>query len=47
MSSLSALVAHYGYWSVAVAIGLESMGIPVPGETVLITAAVYAGATHN
>jgi membrane protein DedA with SNARE-associated domain len=47
MSWLSTLVAHYGYWTVAAAIGLESMGIPVPGETALVTAAVYAGATHN
>jgi membrane protein DedA with SNARE-associated domain len=47
MSWLSTLIAHYGYWTVAAAIGLESMGIPVPGETALVTAAVYAGATHN
>jgi len=47
MNWLSTLVAHYGYWTVAAAIGLESMGIPVPGETALVTAAVYAGATHN
>jgi membrane protein DedA with SNARE-associated domain len=47
MSWLSTLVARYGYWTVAAAIGLESMGIPVPGETALVTAAVYAGATHN
>jgi membrane protein DedA with SNARE-associated domain len=47
MSWLSTLVAHYGYWTVAAAIGLESMGIPVPGETALVTAAVYAGATHK
>lgn len=26
---------------------MESFGIPVPGETTLITAALYAGATHN
>jgi membrane protein DedA with SNARE-associated domain len=28
-------------------VGLESVGIPLPGETILITAAVYAGATHH
>ena len=28
-------------------VGSESLGIPVPGETMLITAAIYAGATHN
>lgn len=47
MGSLSTLVEHYGYWAVAVAIGLESMGIPMPGETVLVTAAIYAGVSHN
>jgi membrane protein DedA with SNARE-associated domain len=47
MTSLSALVVKHGYWIVAAAVGIESMGIPVPGETMLITAAVYAGATHQ
>ena len=28
-------------------IGLESFGIPLPGETTLIAAAIYAGATHR
>jgi membrane protein DedA with SNARE-associated domain len=28
-------------------VGIESLGIPLPGETMLITAAIYAGATHN
>lgn len=36
-------VARYRYWAVAIVIGLESMGLPLPGETVLITAAL-AGA---
>ena len=39
---LSHLVASYGYVVVAVAIGAESMGIPVPGETILVLAAIYA-----
>jgi len=47
MTSLSALVARHGYWMVAAAVGLESMGIPVPGETILVSAAVYSGATHQ
>ncbi len=41
------LIALYGYWAVAVVVGLESMGIPLPGETILVAAAAYAGATHN
>jgi membrane protein DedA with SNARE-associated domain len=47
VESLPALVAHHGYWIVAAAIGIESMGLPVPGETMLVAAAVYAGATHQ
>jgi hypothetical protein len=47
MASLSELIARHGYWIVAAAIGIESMGIPVPGETILVTAAIYAGATHQ
>ncbi|HEX3630401.1 MAG TPA: DedA family protein [Candidatus Dormibacteraeota bacterium] len=41
------LVQHYGYLAVFVVIALESLGIPLPGETTLITAALYAGATHQ
>jgi membrane protein DedA with SNARE-associated domain len=36
-------LAEYGYWALALLIGLESMGIPLPGETVLIMASVHAG----
>jgi membrane protein DedA with SNARE-associated domain len=32
---------------VALIVALESMGVPVPGETGLITAAVFAGTTHR
>ena len=41
------LVEQYGYLAVLVVVGLESLGIPLPGETVLISAALYAGATHH
>ena len=40
------LISAYGYWSVAVIVALESMGLPLPGETVLVVAALYA-ATHQ
>lgn len=36
-------IAMYGYWAVLVAVALEGMGVPFPGETSLIAAAVYAG----
>ena len=41
------LVSHYGYLAVLVIVGLESTGVPLPGETTLVGAALYAGATHN
>lgn len=40
-------VLHYGYLAVLVIVGLESLGIPLPGEATLIAAALYAGATHR
>ncbi len=44
---LTLLLVTYGYWCVAVIIALESLGIPLPGETTLVMAALYAAATHN
>jgi membrane protein DedA with SNARE-associated domain len=38
-------IHHYGYGAVALAVGLESIGVPFPGEATLIAAAVYAGTT--
>jgi membrane protein DedA with SNARE-associated domain len=46
-SILDQLLTNFGYVAVFAAVGIESVGIPVPGETMLITAGVYAGATHN
>ncbi len=37
------LIASYGYFAIFGIIMLESAGIPLPGETVLIGAAAYAG----
>lgn len=37
------LLETYGVWAVAVIVGLESMGIPLPGEAILVLAAAYAG----
>jgi membrane protein DedA with SNARE-associated domain len=45
--TLANLVASHGYWVVATVVALESMGIPMPGETMLVTAAIYAGTTHR
>jgi membrane protein DedA with SNARE-associated domain len=43
----SPLLAHAGYGAVMLAVGIESIGIPFPGETTLIAAAAYAGSTHK
>ena len=37
----------YGYLVVFLLVMLESIGLPVPGETALIGAALYAGSTHK
>jgi membrane protein DedA with SNARE-associated domain len=42
--TLQNLVSTHGYWCVALIVGLESMGIPLPGETILVFAAIYAAA---
>lgn len=41
------LIAHYGYFAIFIIITLESAGLPLPGETVLLTSAAYAGSTGN
>ena len=40
--TLDAAIAYYGYLAVFMVIGLESMGLPLPGEATLISAAVFA-----
>ncbi len=41
------LLSDYGYWAIAGIVGLEGLGMPIPGETTLILAAIYAGSTHQ
>ena len=40
-------LSSYGYLVVFLLVGIESVGVPVPGETALIGAALYAGSTHK
>jgi len=40
---LEPVLDHYGYLAVAGFVLLEDFGVPVPGETILILGAVYAG----
>jgi len=41
------LIHEYGLVAVAAIIGLECLGLPVPGETALLAAAIYAGTKHD
>ena len=44
---LNSWIDSYGYEAVFALVGLESIGVPIPGETALITAALYAATTHH
>jgi membrane protein DedA with SNARE-associated domain len=41
------LLTHAGYGAIMLAICIESLGIPFPGEATLLAAAIYAGTTHR
>ncbi|MGB8997227.1 MAG: DedA family protein [Pseudonocardiaceae bacterium] len=43
-AALAPILDRYGYLAVGGVVLLEDFGVPVPGETILIAAAVYAGA---
>ena len=45
LAHIQSLVSQHGYWVVFLIVMLESAGVPLPGETVLILAAGFAGAT--
>jgi membrane protein DedA with SNARE-associated domain len=47
MSSIAHLIHAYGLLVVAGCIGLEGIGLPLPGETSLIVAAAIAGNRHD
>ena len=47
MHFIAHLIHVYGLLTVAAIVGLECAGIPLPGETALLAAAVYAGTKHD
>ena len=47
LADIHHLIETYGYGVIAGIVALEGMGIPVPGETALIVAAIYAQRTHH
>lgn len=44
LAHLAPVLDHYGYLAIGGFVLLEDFGVPVPGETILIAGAVYAGA---
>ena len=46
-SGVDHLITTYGYWALAAIVALESMAVPLPGETALIVAALIAATTDS
>ncbi|HWE63925.1 MAG TPA: DedA family protein [Chloroflexota bacterium] len=46
-TTLTHLINTYGYWAVLLFVAIESTGIPFPGETMLLAAAIVAGTSHH
>jgi len=44
---LEHVLHDYGYAAIFAVIGLENIGLPLPGETILITSAIFAATTHE
>src|ERR1041384_7837867 len=47
MVYLEHLIHAYGYAGIFAVIALENVGLLVPGETILITSAIFAAETHE
>jgi membrane protein DedA with SNARE-associated domain len=43
LHSVAPILDRWGYLSVAGFIGVESFGVPAPGQTLMVAAAIYAG----
>ena len=46
-SFLIRLIQVHGPWIISVVVALESAGVPLPGETILVAAALVAAATDQ
>ncbi len=46
-ADLQHFLSTYGYWAVFFFVAIESTGIPFPGETMLLLAAIDTGITHQ
>jgi membrane protein DedA with SNARE-associated domain len=47
LPALEILIHQYGYAAIFVCVLLESLGLPLPGESLLIAVALYAAHTHR
>src|SRR5215469_4988764 len=45
--NITQLIESFGYWALFALVAVESLGVPLPGETALIIAGTYAGTTHR
>lgn len=45
--ALEHLLHEYGYVAIFAVVALENLGVPLPGETILMTAAIFAATTHE
>jgi membrane protein DedA with SNARE-associated domain len=43
LAVVGSYLGHYGYWAILLLVMVEDFGIPLPGETILIAGAIYAG----
>jgi membrane protein DedA with SNARE-associated domain len=44
LHGVAPILDRWGYLAVAGVIGVESFGVPAPGQTIMVAAAIYAGA---
>src|SRR3954465_6606977 len=44
LHGVAPILDRWGYLAVAGFIGVESFGVPAPGQTIMVAAAIYAGA---
>ena len=44
LSGVAPILDRWGYLAVGGVIGVESFGVPAPGQTIMVAAAIYAGA---
>jgi membrane protein DedA with SNARE-associated domain len=44
LHGVAPVLDRWGYLAVAAMVGVESFGVPTPGQTIMVAAAIYAGA---